>query len=129
MAEKKCKKRLSKHLEHNFEDTGLRFEDVFYSRTWSLIFLTEHLKSYHITFWDYISVWYELTEEFATQHIDWLNFHDLIYYQHLNKNFYAKYLPHKLDWININDKEKRSKVYDYLGLNIKDFEFPAGKVR
>jgi hypothetical protein len=94
-----CVLRMSQRwIETHFEDLPIKIEDIFHQRTWSLDFIERTLGPEHTELWDYVSVWYTLTESFCQRNIDWLNFHELVYSQNLTREFYIKHAD-RIDWL------------------------------
>jgi hypothetical protein len=98
-------------IENNFENWGLDINEIFYIKTWSLDFLDNVLQPDHVEFWDHISKWYDLTEEFCEKNIDWVNFYDVFYNQTLPKPFYLRHLE-KIDWVSADLNQ--DNLYDEL---------------
>jgi hypothetical protein len=95
----KCVLRMSQRwIETHFEDLPVKIEDIFYQRTWSLDFVERVLRPEHTDLWDYVSVWYSLTDSFCDRNIDWLNFHELVYSQNLSREFYIRHAE-RIDWL------------------------------
>lgn len=89
-------------IEQSFDG---KIEDIFYDHTWSLEFIERVLRPEHTELWDYVSVYYELTDEFCDRNIDWLNFYELVYSQTLSREFYMQH-AHRIDWLaNPVDRE------------------------
>lgn len=103
----------TKWIEKNINELPIRFIDIFYQKKWSLEFLECILEPTDVEMWDYISIFYTLTQKFCENNIDWLNFHDLVHCQNLPTKFYIKHIS-RIDWIkDINEDNILEKIAEY----------------